>query len=93
LRQRGSWVWTTKVLPPDLARTRADSGRVARPVAIHRSGQASPATGSTASDDGSSIHGAFSADGSLSKALRQRTRLTVMRDEKRRWMASARPSA
>ena len=35
---RGSWVWTTKVLPFDQRRTRMESGRVARPVPIQMSG-------------------------------------------------------
>ena len=72
--QRGSWVWTTKVRPPLIPLARTDSGRVARPVAIHRSGQG----GSRALDDGSSIAGVFNADGRRSNRGRQRTRFTAM---------------
>ena len=46
--------------------TRADSGRLARPVAIHRSGHSVTSRGSN--DPGASMAGVFSADGQRSKA-------------------------
>jgi hypothetical protein len=85
---RGSWVWTTKVRFFDQAFMRMERGRVARPAAIHRSGQ-----GASMPLSGARVWRGkgFSHQGKRPTRPFQLTRLTTTWASRRRAMASARP--